>query len=239
MDKKQKAEMLEKAKEWMEKKLFSAHKKNILKLTTLNQFNLNPFTLPYLGYLFKGNNDPITLAKTLIYPRILGTSISTTFGMSAQKFIVDVFDDVKGSTTHGIDIEFIDKTDNRKKYCQVKSGPNVINKDDVKTIEDHFKGAINLARTNGLPVQTNDFIFGLLYGNPGEENSFIQMIKEDYVVAMGKDFWHRITGDENFYSDLIKAIVELASKFNMSKEIEEITLTLAREIEQKNKEMIE
>ena len=44
-----------------------------------------------------------------------------------------------GSTTSGMDIEFTDQTDGRKKYCQLKAGPNTINADDVETIAGHFQ----------------------------------------------------------------------------------------------------
>lgn len=49
-----------------------------------------------------------------------------------------------GSMVSGIDIEFEDALDGRHKYCQVKLGPNTINKDDVVTIHNHFKDARNL-----------------------------------------------------------------------------------------------
>jgi hypothetical protein len=48
--------------------------------------------------------------------------------------IPEIFEGMMGSVVHGIDIEFIDAIDGRKKYCQLKSGPSTINKDDVVTI---------------------------------------------------------------------------------------------------------
>jgi hypothetical protein len=30
--------------------------------------------------------------------------------------------------------------------------------------------------------------------------------KHDYPVIIGKDFWHRLTGDPDFYQDLLEAI---------------------------------
>ena len=54
------------------------------------------------------------------------------------------------STTTGIDIEFVDQIDGRRKYCQIKAGPNCINKDDITTILHHFDAIRRLARTNGL-----------------------------------------------------------------------------------------
>lgn len=61
-----------------------------------------------------------------------------------------------GSVGGGIDIEFVDSFDDRKKYCQLKSGPNTINKDDVITIKNHFQGIKTLLEpiiwTLGQPI---------------------------------------------------------------------------------------
>lgn len=46
--------------------------------------------------------------------------------------------------------------------------PNTINKDDVKTIIDHFKGVKNLGRTNNLQIGLSDLIVGVFYGTNDE-----------------------------------------------------------------------
>lgn len=223
----------------MRDELVLAHRRNTLKLTQLAAFNTNPFIWSYLAYFLEGNNEPESLAKALVYPRALGTSITTSFGQRFQKLIIKIFSETHGSTTSGIDLEFMDKKDGRKKYCQIKAGPNVINRDDVKTISDHFKGAMNLARTNHLKVQLDDYMFCLLYGEKGQENSFVKALAKDYVVVMGQDFWLRFTGDPNFYRDLIHAIGQVAIECNMKKDLSKVIKKLGKEIEQKNKEMTE
>lgn len=90
--------------------------------------------------------------------------------MKIQSLISALFQGL-GSTTQGIDIEFMDATDGRKKYCQLKAGPNTINHDDVTTIINHFNGVRNLARTNNLHIGTNDMIVGVIYGEPSELSS--------------------------------------------------------------------
>jgi len=45
-----------------------------------SEFNINPFTATYLANFLTGDASPESIAKALIYPRILGTSINTTFG---------------------------------------------------------------------------------------------------------------------------------------------------------------
>src|SRR5690606_17298596 len=98
----------------------------------------NPFLDKYKAQFLTGNDSPESVAKALIYPRVLGTSINTTFGSKMQKFCSEVLEGF-ASTTSGIDIEFIDLVDGHRKYCQVKAGPNTINKDDVDTINRHFQ----------------------------------------------------------------------------------------------------
>ncbi len=225
----QKDEILRRAKDWF-RDLAAAHKENLLKLENVDEFNVNPFLLPYLGYFLEGDNSPKSLAKALILPRILGTSITTSFGQRAQNFITQVFEGISGSTTPGIDLEFVDALDGRKKYCQVKAGPNVINKDDVDTIKNHFRSAVNLARANHLPVQHDDFLFCLLYGKPGQENGFVKKVAEDYRVVIGKDFWHRFTGDAGFYDDLIGSVGEVVSEFDMRTHLAEVIEKLATQL---------
>ncbi len=232
MDEKTKSEIISKAKEWMRTSLIKSHKDNTLKLADVKEFNINPFLLPYLGFYFKGNIDYMTLAKVLMYPRILGTSITTSFGTQMQRFVSEVLNGF-GSMIPGIDMEFIDKIDGRKKYAQLKSGPNAINRDDVTTISDHFKAASNRARTNGLPLQHDDLVFCLLYGEPEEMNSFLRELNRDYTIHIGKDFWTRFTGDSNFYKELIRAMAEVANEVNMKGTVGEVLEKLAIQIEKK------
>ncbi len=53
------------------------------------------------------------LRKLLFYQRVLGSSITTSFGMKIQKLISELFEGY-GSTTSGIDIEYIDAIDGKK-----------------------------------------------------------------------------------------------------------------------------
>ena len=233
LSKAKKAEILEKARAWWRDELAISHRENTLKLSSLEEFNINPFLWSYLAYFLEGNNKPKSLAKVLIYPRILGTSVNTIFGVKAQEFVSRIFKGTFGSTTPGIDLEFIDQIDGRKKYCQIKAGPNVINHDDVTTIKGHFRSAINIARTNHLPVQIDDYLLCLLYGEPSEKNGFVKEVEQDYRVAIGKEFWHRFTGDPKFYKDLISTIGEVASEFNMKETVDSVINDLSKEIKKK------
>jgi len=205
--------------------------KNTKKLSTLDEIKLNPFVWHYLANYYLGKTDAISLATVAVLPRILGTSISTTFGKQMQKFIITVLDNVSGSAIPGIDIEYDDAIDGRKKYCQVKSGPQSLNKDDITTIKNHFRDAKNRARTNSLPTQEDDWVFAMIYGEPSEYNVFVRELAEGYVVYCGKDFWYRLTGDRDFYLDLAKAMAEVTIPEDSKDIVKETIEKLARDIE--------
>ncbi len=167
-----------------------------------------------------------------MYPRVLGTSITTSFGTNIQKFTNEVLSSF-GSTTSGIDIEFIDQISKNKIYCQLKSGPNTINKDDVETIAGHFKKVISLGRTNNLRITHDDMVVGIIYGDTDSQNGHYKRITNeyDYPIYIGKDFWYRLTGDESFYSDLINVIGEVAVEADFSEELEGIIKELSESAE--------
>jgi hypothetical protein len=226
--------VLNKFKVWFKDSLIVSHKKNTQKLVEISEFNINPFLLYYLSNFLEGNSEPKSLAKALIYPRVLGTSITTSFGTQIQSFITKGLGGY-GSIIKGIDIEFIDQIDGRRKYCQLKSGPTAINRDDVTTIKDHFKGIKNLARTNSLDVQMSDTIFCLLYGEKDEKNAFILEVEKEYPVYIGKEFWHRFTGDENFYNDLIQTIISIVNDVDMKSFLDDIVDELSIKLKEKYK----
>jgi hypothetical protein len=233
MEKKQKQEILAKAKLWMKENIVKPHIKNTEKLSSLDEIKINPFLWQYLANFYFGNSSSLSLATVAILPRILGTSITTTFGTKMQSFITEVLDSSLGSTTSGIDIEFIDAVDGRKKYCQLKSGPQVINNDDITTIENHFKAVRNLAKTNNVPIQANDLVFAMLYGVPSEFNPFVKKLSDSYTVYIGEDFWYRLTGDKDFYYDLSKALAEVAESVDSKELVRKTIKKLSKDIEVK------
>jgi hypothetical protein len=235
MEQKHRNIILENAKVFFREQIVHSHIEGASnRASRLSGYNVNPFLFKYLANFLTGNDNPESIAKALVLPRILGSSITTSFGMRIQSLISTIFKGM-GSTTKGIDIEFEDALDKRKKYCQLKAGPNTINKDDVKTIIDHFKGVRNLARTNNLNVGVDDLIVGVVYGETSELSSHYKNIGENYPVYVGKEFWHRLTGKEDFYYDLIDAIGEVALEVDGSSVVQDTIITLAREIEVKYK----
>lgn len=228
-------QIIENAKSFFRTEIVQSHIEGACnRASQLSEYNVNPFLFKYLANFLTGNDDSESIARALVLPRVLGSAITTSFGMKIQSLISTLFQGL-GSTTQGIDIEFVDEIDGRKKYCQLKAGPNTINRDDVTTIVNHFRGVRNLARTNNLNIGIQDMIVGVVYGEAAELSSHYRKIGNDYPVHIGQDFWHRLTGRENFYFDLIDAIGEVALEVDASNIVENTIKKLSIEIETKYK----
>lgn len=215
MTAKQKKQIIESGKQYFRDIIIPNHLKGLDKLS-LDKFKINPFLVNYLAAFLCGNTEPESLAKALVYPRILGTSINTSFGQNIQVFISSLAQ-IAGcaSGIDGIDIEFDDAIDGRKKYCQCKAGPQTINKDDIATILGHFKHLHNKARLDRLSVQIDDMIVGVLYGEDDELSAHYKIINSHYPVYCGAEFWEHLTGDKQFYHRLAKAFGEVVEEDNI------------------------
>lgn len=235
MTEKQKQQIIESGKDYFRRIIIPNHLKNMKKLT-LSSFNINPFLVNYLASFLCGDTEPESLAKALLYPRILGTSINTSFGQNAQIFVSHIAASAgSASGIDGIDIEFIDALDGRKKYCQCKAGPSTINSPDVATIMGHFGHLQNKARLDRLPLQINDMIVGVLYGERDELSANYKNIDMTYPVYCGAEFWEHVTGDRLFYHRLTRAFGDVVEEDGIDARIhlsEKIT-ELANEIREK------
>ena len=230
----EKREILAKAKDFFREKIVDNHKRNTERLGKLSAFQPNPFLEKYLANFAFGNCNASSIAKALVYSRVLGTSINTTFGTQMQAFCKDVLSGF-ASTTPGIDIEFIDQIDNRRKYCQIKAGPNTINNDDITTIKNHFESIRRIARTNGLREFNADIdcIVGVFYGKSDDLSQMYRTIDRSHPVYVGKDFWHHLTGDPSFYDELINEIASIATEVDGTELLNNVIRRLSTEIEEK------
>ncbi|TDS52412.1 PmeII family type II restriction endonuclease [Myroides indicus] len=204
----------------------------VKKHSKLKSYNINPIVVKYLSKLIENDYTPMGVAKALFYPRVLGTSINTSFGTRIQNMFVDL-KIAEGSLIKGMDIEFVDKIDNRRKWCQLKSGPNTINSEDIKPLIRKFTNTINLARTNKAfqNINNTDFIVGVLYGEPEELSMHYKLIDQTHPVIIGKEFWHRVTGFPHFYEGLVTELHALINNINTRDMLNKGVEELAKEIE--------
>lgn len=212
MTEQQKQAIIESGKEYFRTTIIPNHLKNLQKLK-LSSFNINPFLINYLAAFLCGDTEPRSLAKALVYPRILGTSLNTSFGQNIQVFLSSLEEITGGASgIEGIDIEFVDAIDGRRKYCQCKAGPQTINKEDIATILGHFKYLMNKSRLDRMGLQFDDLIVGVLYGERDNLSANYKAIDAHYPVLCGADFWERLTGDKEFYNRLSKAFGEVVEE---------------------------
>lgn len=215
MDTDRKQRIIESGKDFFRSVIIPKHINNVRKLK-LKDFKINPFLVNYIASFLCGNTAPESLAKALLYPRILGTSISTSFGSNLQNFVSALAAQAgTGSGIEGIDIEFVDAIDGRKKYCQCKASPQTINHDDVATIMGHFAKLANKARLDHLDLRLDDMIVGILYGPKDDLSGHYRKIDEYYPVYCGEEFWEHVTGDKDFYVRLSRGFGEVVEEENI------------------------
>jgi hypothetical protein len=222
-------DIINRAKHFFRTEIVPNHIARTKECRDLSNFRLNPFLDKYKANFITGNSDPRSIAKALVYPRVIGTSINTIFGSKLQKFCSEVLEGF-ASTTSGIDIEFVDQVDGRRKYCQVKASTNTINADDIVTIKNHFQGIRNLARINNLNIGFNDLVVGVFYGERDELSGHYKRIEEEYPVIVGAEFWYRLTGRTDFYTRITNVIGEVASEYDCSDLVESVIDELADQI---------
>lgn len=235
MTNKEKTSIIQSGKEYFRQIIIPAHLKGLEGLR-LKDFDVNPFLINYLAAFLCGNTESLSLAKALVYPRVIGTSINTSFGSNIQYFIAGLKEITSsGSAIPGIDIEFTDAIDGRKKYCQCKAGPKTINRDDIDTILGHFREFKGIARQNRLRISDEDLVVGVLYGESNKLSANYKTIATTYPVYCGTEFWEHLTGDKYFYNRLTKAFGEVVEEENIdgSQLIEDKITDIAKEIDEK------
>ncbi|RLK03139.1 PmeII family type II restriction endonuclease [Tenacibaculum discolor] len=225
-------ELLEIITKYFKEEIFENYKINSLKKNSkLKNYKINPIIVKYLSKVLDNDFTSIGIAKALYYPRVLGTSINTSFGTKIQSMFVGL-GLAEGSLIKGMDIEFTDKIDGRRKWCQLKSGPNTINSGDVNPLLKEFTTVTNLARTNSMNLNNSDLILGVLYGEEGQLSQHYKKIDEQFPVIIGKEFWHRLTGYPNFYSKLVSSLDLMILNIDTEDFFQKGYMALAKEIEE-------
>ena len=194
---------------WLDDRILAT--KNFAKI---DQYKINEFTLIFQTLALRNKLDVNSIAETLVTIGWAGQSLSTSFGDQLQKKFMIKIPGVNASVVKGIDIEYIDFFDKKRKYVQLKTGPLTINAGDVKPILDEFTSAKRLARQNGLIVPDTDFIMGVIYGKRKQINAhYLKIEQAGYDVMVGNDLFEHITG----IPGLADKIMRIAKKLMRSK----------------------
>lgn len=164
-------------------------------------------------------------AKNAITAQDLVTSfLDAKLSSSEEKIFGDFLEDLAifvakktlnatKSASHGIDFEY---TKRRTRYIvSVKSGLNWGNSSQWKALENDFKTTIKVLRQS-YHVNEVKAILGICYGRASTT------LKKGIILQIaGQNFWYMISGEEQFYTEIIKPlgykVKELNETFNIKK----------------------
>lgn len=189
---------------YVEQNVGDFHAKRALSLSSLQLENV---LLRKNPYLFKAKNFLTVqdLVKILLDAH-LSSQEETIFGDFLEGLAIFVCNKVYGgrkSSAEGIDLEF--EKDGTKYIVAIKSGPNWGNSGQIARMKDNFKKA---KRILGIKTQNLIAVNGCCYGRDNQSN------KGDYFKLCGQGFWEFVTGDKNFYTDIIEPMGYRAKEKN-------------------------
>lgn len=185
------------------------HQKRIEKLKTLK---LNSILKHKNPYLFKAKN--VVTSEQLvkgILDAYLSSQEEGIFGEFLEKLAIFVNGKVYGgkkSSAEGIDLEFT--KENVRYIVSIKSGPKWGNSGQITNLENNFRKAKKILRTNS-DQEYISAVNGCCYGKYGQGGAYD---KGHYIKICGQDFWYFISGDEDFYQDIIEPLGHKAKENN-------------------------
>lgn len=105
----------------------------------------------------------------------------------------------------GMDFEFIDALDGRRKYCQCLMEPSRIGMKETAAILRNFANMMRGVCLCDLPFSPDDLVVGVMFGSADELSGSYTIVQSHYHVYCGADFWEHITGERDFYSCMVNA----------------------------------
>ncbi len=184
---------------FVEKNIQQFHDK---RLKSLEGLKLNTVLKKKNPYLFKAKN--ILLAEEFvktITDAFLSSQEEAIFGTFLEELAIFVCGKSCGgkkSSAEGIDLEF---WKNGAIYLvTIKSGPNWGNSQQIRRMQDNFKQAKRILRTTTSRSKNIIAVNGCCYGKEPNPD------KGDYFKYCGQTFWSLISGNKNFYIDIIEPL---------------------------------
>lgn len=197
----QKKAIIESGKQYFRSTIIPNHLKKLQKLQ-LKDINVNPFLISYLAAFLCHDTDPVSLAKALVYPRILETCLSSSLGLYTQNFLYSLEENIgRVSSIDGIDFEFVDTLDGRNKFCIFDSKIDSV-EELTEILEKSKKAILEIDKEHWYDLM-DDVIICVPFGNERELSAEMRMVSTIHPVLSGVDFWCHLTGDKNFYNSLL------------------------------------
>ncbi|GAB4485442.1 MAG: PmeII family type II restriction endonuclease [Anaerolineales bacterium] len=176
--------------------------------------NLQALKLPNIlkrknPYLFRAKNI-LTGAEfvKILLDAHLSSQEETIFGEFLEGLAIFVCRKVyngRKSAAEGIDLEF--EKDSISYVVSIKSGPNWGNSRQISKMKDDFKKVKRILTTSG-GIREVVAVNGCCYGRDNNPN------KGDYFKLCGQAFWEFVSGDPNFYIEIIEPLGHQARQRN-------------------------
>lgn len=175
----------------------------------LAETNLTDLLIAMNPYLFraKGIASAAEMVQALLDAR-LSSAEEGLFGAFMEDLAVFISQEKcngRKSAAEGIDIE-LDR-DGVRYLIAVKSGKAWGNSTQQKRLESNFQTAVRVLRQNKAMGQIQPTL-GICYGR------FKTVDRGKYLHIGGKAFWELISGEPDFYIDIVEPIGHRAREFN-------------------------
>ena len=200
------------------------------RLNALKKIDISTIIKRKNPYLFKAKNvktcEEFVKSLTDAY---LSSQEETIFGEFLEKLAIYVCHETMGgykSGIVGIDLEI--NIDAIRYIITIKSGPNWGNSSQIRKMKENFTSAKKILRTQNAGMQVIA-INGCCYGKDDAPD------KGEYFKYCGQRFWAFISGDENFYLDIIEPLGYCAKEKNevfydeYGKLINKLTMSFSKE----------
>ena len=174
------------------------------RLQRLEQLQLSDFLLRKNPYLFRAlATEKASEIVERVLTAYLGASDETIFGDAFFESIARIVSGGKASDAEGVD--FVVESKDRILAVAVKSGPNIYNASQKKRQSQEFQAV--RSRLYKLHKQF-DPVLGHGYGRLKTEPSRDRA----YRNRSGQAFWTEITGDPDFYLELVRLMKDEPAK---------------------------
>lgn len=185
--------------------LDSFYESLISKIDTLNINKVMKRKNPYL-YRAKAMQSAADIVDSVL-TAFVSSSEETIFGNCFFEPVAIAASNGNKALAEGIDIMIQDNENNTIAAIAVKSGPSVFNADSKKRQEQNFMAASKLAQQAKARYEA---YIGYCYGKKKDSGRGKPKI---YQELAGKNFWWKLTGEEDFYIKLIEYMGDLPEKY--------------------------